>query len=88
MFIERWIGSLKRECLDRFICFGREHLDHIVSEYVDYYNYNKLRPHQRVDNRPLQGDWSAVDEPLDDPVEVGCNQRLGGVLRHYERIAA
>ena len=53
-FIERWIGSLKRECLNRFICFGGEHLDHIVSEYVEY--YNQLRPHQRKDNRPLQGE--------------------------------
>ncbi len=85
-FIERWIGSLQYECLKRFICFGREHLDYIVSEYVDY--YNQLRPHQRKDNRPLRRDWSLVDEPLDRPEEVVCHQRLGGVLRNYGRVAA
>ena len=85
-FIERWIGSLKHECLNRFICLGQEHLNYIVSEYVNF--YNELRPHQRKDNRPLQGDWSVVNEPLDEPEQVICHQRLGGVLRHYERAAA
>ncbi len=52
-FVERWIGSLRHECLNRFICFGQEHLDHIVLEYTDY--YNELRPHQSLENRPLTG---------------------------------
>ncbi|MEM9354853.1 MAG: integrase core domain-containing protein, partial [Pseudomonadota bacterium] len=85
-FIERWIGSLKFECLNRFICFGKEHLDYLVSEYETF--YNEQRPHQRKDNRPLQGDWSVVDEPLSNPENVVCHQRLGGVLKHYERLAA
>ena len=85
-FIERWIGSLKRECLNRFICFGGEHLDHIVSEYVEY--YNEARPHQRKGNRPLQGEWSIVDDPPAEEEMVVCHNRLGGVLKHYEQIAA
>ncbi|MEM9354703.1 MAG: integrase core domain-containing protein [Pseudomonadota bacterium] len=85
-FIERWIGSLKHECLNRFICFGQEHLNHIVSEYELF--YNEIRPHQRMENRPLQGEWTAVDEPLGGPEQVVCHQRLGGVLKHYERLAA
>jgi len=85
-FIERWVGSLKYECLNRFVCFGMQHLDHIVSEYLDY--YNSLRPHQSVDNRPLQGNWSNADDPPAEGENVICHQRLGGVLRHYERRAA
>ena len=85
-FVERWIGSLKHECLNRFICFGQDHLNHIVSEYVNF--YNELRPHQRKDNRPLQGNWSVTNDPLDDPEQVVCRERLGGVLKHYERVAA
>lgn len=85
-FIERWIGSLKHECLNRFICFGQEHLNYIVSEYASF--YNELRPHQRKDNRPLVGEWPSVDEPLSEPEHVLCHQRLGGVLKHYERAAA
>lgn len=85
-FVERWIGSLKHECLNRFICFGQEHLNYIISEYVSF--YNELRPHQSLDNRPLQGDWSLVDEPPDDGAEVVYSHKLGGVLKHYERVAA
>lgn len=85
-FVERWIGSLKHECLNRFICFGQEHLDYIVAEYSEF--YNELRPHQSLENQPLQGKWPAVDEPPDKPEQVVCRQRLGGVLKHYERRAA
>ena len=85
-FVERWIGSLRHECLNRFICFGQEHLDHIVSEYTDY--YNELRPHQSLDNQPLQGKWTLVDDPPVSQEKVVCQQRLGGVLKHYEQLAA
>lgn len=85
-FIERWIGSLKHECLNRFICFGQEHLNHIVAEYVNF--YNTLRPHQRKENRPLTGEWPAQDLPLVCEKHVVCKTKLGGVLRHYERNAA
>ncbi len=37
---ERWIGSLKSECFDRFWVFGLDHLDHITSEFASYYNYS------------------------------------------------
>ncbi len=53
VFVERWIGSLKYESLNRFICFGLGHLDHIVSSYSDYYHH--ARPHQRKENKPLLG---------------------------------
>jgi hypothetical protein len=32
--------------------------------------------------------WSDLDDPLDTPEEIGCRETLGGVLRHYERVAA
>ena len=85
-YAERWIGSLRYECLNRFICFGLNHLDHIVSEYTSF--YNQLRPHQRKENRPLTGSWSMTDKPLDEDEQVVCQTRLGGVLKHYERMAA
>ncbi len=85
-FIERWIGSLKYECLNRFIAFGLEHLNYIVSEYASF--YNEVRPHQRKENRPLTGEWPVLDIPPESEEDVVCKERLGGVLRHYERIAA
>ena len=85
-FIECWIGSLKYECLNRFICFGLDHLDYIVGEYVSF--YNEKRPHQNKDNIPLTGIWLDVDEPLVDEKQVVCKTRLGGALMNYERMAA
>ena len=46
--IERWIKSLKVECLDHFIPVGGKLLDYLVSEYVEHYHYE--RPHQGIGN--------------------------------------
>lgn len=40
-YAEAWCGSLKRECLNHFIIFGRKHLDYLIHEYVDYYNHER-----------------------------------------------
>lgn len=85
-FIERWIGSVKHECLNRFFAFGLGHLDYLVEEYVRY--YNELRPHSRKENKPLLGVWSEDNEPPNSGEQVVCHSRLGGVLKHYEREAA
>ncbi len=85
-FVEKWIGSLKYECLNRFICFGLGHFDHIVSSYCDYYHH--ARPHQRKSNKPLLGVWPEVNDPPDKDEEIVCREWLGGVLKHYERKAA
>ncbi|TWT35209.1 Integrase core domain protein [Posidoniimonas corsicana] len=85
-FVERWIQSVKYECLNRFIAFGLNHLDYLVAEFVDY--YHELRPHQRKDNKPLVGVWSDTDDPPSSGEEVVCREKLGGVLKCYERKAA
>lgn len=85
-YIERWIKSVKFEALNFFVIFGKKHLDHIVSSYLDF--YNEVRPHQSLDNRPLTGNWPGVDDPLTEDEQIICHERLGGLLRHYERIAA
>ncbi len=93
-YAESWVGSLKRECLNYFVCFGLGHLNHILGEYV--YFFNRYRPHQGLGNRPLsiavgeKGDVAAArrdDEP-DDEGAVRCQRFLGGLLRHYYRGAA
>ncbi len=83
--MERWIQSLRRECLDHFIPVGLKHLDHLVSEYLEH--YHRERPHQGLGNR-LLGDRIPGHDPPPDEDEVVCRPRLGGVLRHYERRSA
>ncbi|QDT68766.1 Integrase core domain protein [Planctomycetes bacterium MalM25] len=85
-FVERWIGSIRGECLNRFIVFGLGHFDHIVTCYCDF--YHQARPHQRKENKPLLGVWPEVDDPPNEDEEIVCRQWLGGVLKHYERTAA
>jgi putative transposase len=86
VYIERWIRSIKYECLNHFIVFGQKHFDFLVTSYVDY--YNTLRPHQGAGNRPLSNSWADADDPLEPGERIVCDLRLGGLLRHYERRAA
>jgi putative transposase len=85
-FIERWVKSARYECLNFFIVFGKKYLHHLVASYVSC--YNGFRPHQGLDNRPLSGKWPDEDEPLAEGEKIICHESLGGILRHYERVAA
>ncbi len=90
-FAESWIGTLKRESLNHFFCFSLRHMNHIVQTYVGY--YNRFRPHQGKDNRPLTMSNESIEATESPPSteEVGPVQRqalLGGLLSHYERKAA
>jgi hypothetical protein len=78
--------TTKVESLNFFIVFGKKHLDHLISSYVSF--YNERRPHQSLDNRPLTGKWPEEDEPLAESEQIICHESLGGILRHYERVAA
>jgi putative transposase len=83
-FAERYVQSVKQECLDQFIVFGESHLEYLLREYEDY--YNTVRPHQGLGNRAI-GSAPPVSAPI-DLSEVECDERLGGLLRHYYRRAA
>ncbi|MFO0826744.1 MAG: integrase core domain-containing protein [Phycisphaerales bacterium] len=48
-YAERWVQSIQDECLDRFVCVGGRHLDHLVAQYVEH--YHRDRPHQGIGNR-------------------------------------
>ena len=80
-YVERFVQTIEQECLDKFIVFGREHLDHVCREYVEHYHIE--RPHQAMENRPLMETGAPVNTG-----EVFCRERLGWVLRHYDRAAA
>ena len=63
------------------MCSSEAHLRHLIDQYVEH--YHRERPHLGVANRPLSG-LSPPDsgEPAGTIV---CDERLGGLLRHYRR---
>lgn len=85
-FAERWVQTVERECLDRFVVFGRSHLDHLVGEFVDYDHHH--RPHQGLGGRLIDGTESTHRGTLDARTSVARRTRLGGALAWYERRAA
>jgi putative transposase len=81
--MERFVQTIKHECLSHFVILGHRHLNYLVTEFVDY--YHKQRPHQSKGNRPL---LKLADDPPSGTGEIACQERLGGLLKHYYRKAA
>ena len=81
-YMERWFRSLKTECLDRMIFFGRKSLENAVREYVEYYHAE--RNHQGLGNQLIEpgNEVGAVAGKIE------CYERLGGMLKYYHRRAA
>ena len=80
-YAERFVLSVKSECLARVIPLGRRHLSKLVTEYAKHYHHE--RPHQGVGNRLLLPESAANG---DGPIQR--RQRLGGLLSYYTREAA
>jgi putative transposase len=84
-FIERWIQSLQLECLDHFVVFGEDHFRHLLESYLTH--HNRLRPHQSLDNLPLDG--HVLDPPAHwNPEQLLCSEALGGARTELGDIAA
>jgi transposase len=85
---ERWVGTVRRECLDRLLILGRSHLQHILAAYVAH--YNEHRPHSAREQRPplsqAPRDERARAEVI-DLESVRRNDLLGGLIHEY-RLAA
>jgi transposase InsO family protein len=80
-FIERFILSLKSESLSHLMIFSKGQLQFAVQQYIQF--YNTQRPHQGLDNE--------IPKPPGTEMatgEISCRERLGGLLKSYERLAA
>lgn len=82
-FAERWVGSIKRECLSNLIFFGEGSLRRTVNEYVAH--YHKERNHQGKGNELLMAGEKLGGRSAGS---VRCRERLGGMLKYYHREAA
>jgi transposase InsO family protein len=79
---ERWIGTLRRECLDHLLITGPRHLTLVLQEYVEHYNTH--RPHRSLDQHP-----PAVHAPRPSGAAIGPRRRdrLGGLVHEYLQVA-
>ena len=82
-YAERWIRSVKDEALSRMILFGEDSLRHVLNEYMDH--YHQERNHQGKGNVLLF--LQPRPEGRNDG-SIQYRERLGGLLKYYERKAA
>jgi putative transposase len=86
--VERWIGSVRRECLDLLLIFNRRQLERILRVYVRH--YNEQRPHRAL--APQAPDPPAVTsmrpEPASGAIAIRRRDLLGGLIHEYEAAAA
>jgi putative transposase len=82
-FAESFIGTIKRECLNFFLCFSLSQLDYICRSWLRHYHVS--RPHQgnSIGNNVLDVNFKSV---RDGPIK--CQEDLGGIIKPYYREAA
>jgi transposase InsO family protein len=80
--MERYLRSLKEECLNRMILFGEKSLRKAIEEFISHYHVE--RNHQGLNNRLIEPE----NEVGQVAGRIECRERLGGMLRYYYRRAA
>jgi putative transposase len=85
-YAERWVGSVRRECLDRLLIFSRRQLEHVLRVYTRH--YNRHRPHRALALRPPEkADKSATSLRAPPDPQLKRTDLLGGLIHEYEHAA-
>jgi transposase InsO family protein len=79
---ERWIGTLRRECLDHLLSTGPRHLAVVLQEFVEHYNTH--RPHRSLRQQPPA---DRTPPPSTATVRPLRRDRLGGLVHEYVQVA-
>jgi len=79
-YAERFVRSIREECLDRLILFGERRLLHVLKEFVVHY-------HEERNHQGLGNDLIATAPRADGRAGIRCRDRLGGLLRYYYQAA-
>ena len=80
--VERWVGTVRQECLDHLLIVGRPHLVHVLRSYVEHYNQH--RPYRSL------GLGTPIPSVRGDPASAMAlahlrrRQILGGLIHEYE----
>jgi putative transposase len=84
-FAERFVLSIKSECLDKLIPLGERHLRTAVTEFVEHYHAE--RNHQGLRNHLITS-AATPETPSNENAPIRCRERLGGLLNFYYRRTA
>jgi putative transposase len=86
---ERWVGSVRRACLDRLLIVGRCHLHHVLAAYT--LHHNERRPDRALGQRSPCSELPASDEQqMADVIDLDRVRRrdlLGGLIQEYRLTA-
>jgi putative transposase len=80
--VERFIGTLRRECLDHLLITGPRHLDVVLREYVQHYNGH--RPHRALHQQPPTGGAPPCSKAATRPLR---RDHLSGLIHEYVQVA-
>jgi putative transposase len=80
-YAERFVRSIKDECLNKLVLLGENHLRAAIREYLEHY-------HQERNHQGLGGQLIVPPANLNRPGPIVCRKRLGGLLRFYDSEAA
>jgi putative transposase len=81
-FAERFVGTLRRECLDHLLILGERHLRQVLAEYARHHNGH--RPHQGLQQRPP---LHRIGHVTDLTVRIERRRVVGGLISEYHRAA-
>jgi hypothetical protein len=81
-FAERFVGTLRRECLDHLLIFGERHLRTVLAEYERHFNDH--RPHQ---GRSLHPPMHNPSEVIDMTARIRHRRTVTGLISEYRRAA-
>ena len=83
-FAERWVGTIRRELLDRTIIWNQHHLERVVVDYINHYNQH--RPRRSLDQRPPAACEGPPSRHQSDPT-VSRTTRCDGLINEYRHAA-
>ena len=86
LFAERFVGTVRRECLDPMLVFHRAHPETVLGEFIDH--YNEHRPHRSLGQRAplaMAKTKPRISEP--DPAQLRRSDKLGGLVDEYRLVA-
>ena len=79
-YAERWVRTVRADCLDRILILGRRHLEHVLRVYRRH--YNEHRPHRALATPPARRPRPDAAETR--PLDLRRRDLLGGLIHEYE----